>query len=80
MSVANPLTNPHVSNAMQTYQIELTEEEANSLRKRAEKLGVPYIELLRSGIRELAILSDNEVKRLIRESVRRHEHALKRLA
>ena len=65
---------------MQTYQIELSEEEASALKARAEKLGVPYMELLRSGIRELAELSDEQIKALIQESVRRHENALKRLA
>lgn len=65
---------------MQTYQIELSEEEVNALKKRAEKLGVPYMELLRSGIRELGGLSDEQIKKLVSESVRRHENALKRLA
>ena len=65
---------------MQTYQIELTEEEANRLKKRAERLGVPYLELLRSSVREMIELSDEHVQKLIAESVRRHEAALKRLA
>ena len=65
---------------MQTYQIELTEEEAAALKKRAEKLGVPYNELLRSSVRELIQISDEQIKKLIKNSVRRHENALKRLA
>ena len=65
---------------MQTYEIELTEEEANGLKKRAERLGVSYSELLRSSVRELIELSDDHAKKLIRDSVSRHENALKRLA
>ncbi len=65
---------------MQTYQIELTEEEAKGLKQRAERLGVPYMDLLRSGVREMIELSDEHIKRLASESVRRHEGALKRLA
>ena len=65
---------------MQTYQIELTEEEAKGLKKRAERLGIPYNELLRSSVRELIELSDEHLKELIKNSVRRHENALKRLA
>ena len=65
---------------MQTYQIELTEEESNNLKRRAERLGVPYMELLRSSVRELINLSDDHVKSLIVKSVKRHEGALKRLA
>jgi hypothetical protein len=65
---------------MQTYQIELTEEEAKGLKKRAERLGIPYNELLRSSVRELIELSDERVKELIKNSVNRHLNALKRLA
>ena len=73
----NPVINRRCT---KTYQIELYEEDANALKKRAEKLGVPYMELLRSSVREIAQLSDEQTKALILESVRRHEQALKRLA
>jgi hypothetical protein len=65
---------------MITLPIEISNEEMAEIKKRADRLGVRYEDLLRSSVRELVELSDEHIQDLIRSSVSRHTAALKRLA
>ncbi len=60
--------------------IDIQPSEMEQIQERAEKLGVDAETIVMMAISNFLPKSDEEIQKIMRDSIRRHENALKRLA
>lgn len=65
---------------MAAMVIDIQPSEMEQIQERAEKLGVDAETIVMMAISNFLPKSDEEIQKIMRDSIRRHENALKRLA